>query len=682
MEMRIRHNYKSQQSVKRRVAGVLSFVALAAVLAGAAPQNQRVQPYDSETYGRSSGAHMVLEQGLLIELVGQDTADPRLRVFGGVPGNAAGIMVAGSQIEEPFGQQGVLLVDRDHVQVTGVFDDRGYYEVALSELPPAIDTSTTLYAQGLHEGAFAMGLASTFELSNGVKFYPASYEPESPFVLGDLLPRLPDNRVPEIKGELDSLDLEGTLYTALNSAGDSITLKLGGHLTVGAGANAGGKVNVEVTVERTDDDRYELALDQEAAVTAGVELDANTEAEAALGLGGKQIFSFHSIPAVVRGIWGLALTQACKGMVPPNTGYARELLASAEQARAVANQKLNEVKTRIQGIKSRINRIKAAIRATRAGSYARVRLNMALKTAERALRALNSRFRNLVQYEVDTAAAVEGARQLLQEAMEGAVRITHLMRYMVQAINFLNDHFAAVRVKLGFTAGLEAKLGIPGVSLQNVGAGIGAEVETYATVLFEMPETSGEPVLLTITRHYAGKGKASAGMVVAADVAVERSMALVDRYTLQGGEAVCAAMDVQIATNWRITGGAGVIIAEQIGIGRSVSFSMAQDDLFSAADNIGSNILAGDFMQLLETLAAVEVNLSIQDRIEWGYAGKLGVSGAGNGGGVDGAATWADQGRGLQTGVTVADAVALVLNPEKVQEMAEALGNAFMQVSN
>jgi hypothetical protein len=345
-------------------------------------------------------------------------------------------------------------------------------------------------------------------------------------------------------------------------------------------------------------------------------------------------------------------------------------------------RKLNEVKTRISDVKKRLDRIRAAIRSSRRGSLARARLAMALNTAERVFRTMKSRNRHLVQYEADARAAVEGARQLLQEAAEAAVNAAHLVRYMGQAVRFLSDHYAAARIKVGGTVGLEAKIGIPGVSLQNVGAGIGAEAEAYGTIEFEFPETHGDPVLLTITRHFGAKAQGNAGLVAAADLAVDRAMVLTDRFTLVAGEATPTEKDVQIVTNFNVTGGLGIVIAEQMGIGRSVSMSMTQDELFYAAGNIESGILEGDLMQLLEALADVEVSLSIQDRLEWGYAGKLGISAAGNGGAVDGGATWADQGRLLKTDITVAEAAALVLSHEKVQEAAQALGNAYQQVSN
>ena len=119
-------------------------------------------------------------------------------------------------------------------------------------------------------------------------------------------PVLPDNVLLNVVGDIGQGDIRQALERALNSTGDQIELDIEAGLTVGVFANAGGSVNFQAFIERTDDG-YEVGLGLGQQIEGGVEIVSGVEMAVAAGAGGRVIFLFDSIGDIERALQQMAV---------------------------------------------------------------------------------------------------------------------------------------------------------------------------------------------------------------------------------------------------------------------------------------------------------------------------------------------------------------------------------------
>src|SRR5262245_22611128 len=87
----------------------LAPLALGLALAAGPASGQQVH-LTTETYGQASGDTPGADLGLVLELVDGGTADARLRLFGGMPGHPAAIVVSASKVESAPAPNGAVVL--------------------------------------------------------------------------------------------------------------------------------------------------------------------------------------------------------------------------------------------------------------------------------------------------------------------------------------------------------------------------------------------------------------------------------------------------------------------------------------------------------------------------------------------------------------------------------------------
>lgn len=708
------HDHHNASSLTSRIrAGALALCALTATTltsTTAHATDPEFTPYQGTTYGRASGDVSLPGFGLILELVGGDTPSPRLRLFGGIPGNHASILISGTPTEADDGQGNITLVAGQPALISGRFDGRGRFEMPLEDLDGG-----TYYAQGTQTGAITIDPTDgpVFELSNGLGFAPRT-GPDTTLELTDFLPHLPTDRVPELSAALLTSDIEQAMRTALNSTGDAVTLKLELSGNAGAGANGGGKTEVEVEIKRTAGSRYELTLAREAAVTAGIEAVEGVEANAAVGFGAKMVFRFESIEGCLYGVKGVALALMFPRLAPGKALMESGVVADGFMA---AQTLVNELQARQQLARQQVEQARALLTSLMNGSLADARsgrdrayanylrayyayhgsywktwnLLYDLGRTYAAYAAANVRHAatlvlcNAAQLALTIAeAAEEFVRQLVRDAAQELARLGRIAWTIIQMRPYATDHFIGTEICLNGSIDAEATVGIPGVSLPGVGLGVSGEVKKEQKIRWEYAR-EGRPLHITISRQFEVKGQVKAGAGIAAELTSKMSVELEDVFSIDGNAwPLHTESKATLGSNLDVAGyipvPVGPAISMKRALGRNWSVSMAQGDLLILLARASLPSLLIDPQGAIETIAGTSVEFTLQDRLETGFVGKLGISAGGNGGKLGGSLIWKDQGRKLQVETTIGDAVENLSND--ALEMVAPLAGAAIDILN
>ena len=710
------HNRLAAALHRRIHAGALALgvaITTLVVPVTAAADESEFTPYHATTYGRASGDVPLPGFGLILELVGGDSAQPRLRLFGGIPGNYASILISGESDRVDDGQGNLTLIGGQPVVITGFFDGRGGFELPLEELPAGSGSGEVFFAQGTHCGVINIDPTDgpMLELSNGLSFYPAP-DAETAITLGDFLPQLPENRIQAVRSALDNRDLEQTVREALNSAGDSISLKLDlkGSIGVVPTVPLGGKTQIEVAIKRTEDRRYELTIDREAAATAGVELVDGVEAEAAMGIGCQLVFQFESLPGVMYGVKGIALALMFPLLAPPQLpadgvldGFlaaqaAAEVLQTASQQ---AQARLDEAKHQFFSVmRVRLDQARASYNAAHS-NYLRAYsayYGARWKTAWLLWDLTCSSVANAaawVRYGLATAAynvantavtvaetVAEAARQGVREALEHLARLGRIAWSIRQMRPFAEDHFSGTEVRFASAASLSAVIGIPGVTIQSVGAGVSGEIQVAQKVRWNQAR-NGQARSVITTQHIEVKGQAMAGFGIAGELTNVLGLDLEDTLTETGFGWQHTQSTAKLESNINVAGYLVTplgVLSEQRSLGRIWSVSMPQAELLNLLGEVGYQLLIQDPVGVAASVGSAVVEFAQQDRREAGYSGKFALSAAGTGGGFGGSLIWSDQGRELKLESSIGDALGNLA--KEASELIEPLANAAVGYVN
>lgn len=626
--------------------------------------------YRAETYGRASGTTPLPGIGLVLELVDGDTPSARLRLFGGVPGNPASIVIAQGRASAVDASGARALVAAPSSIVSGNFDWTGYFEVRLNDLPGRDAGGGPWYAQGVHTSAAEIDPARgpIFELSNGLEFFPEPEPGSAPFSLAELGVQLPEHQLQAMQ---DSDGLEAKLHTALNSAGDELVAKLEVEASVAIVAlvNVGGSAELEAKITRREDGRYDVELGADLTAKAGVELAEGVEAKVGQGVGGTRIFRFHSVAGVARGLYGLALALRFPELQPArflaDRGAFDAALAFAErmhERRRAAELALAELErqvwTVVEGRLAVARQREAAARAAylrEKAEFDSCRLHTPASYIELALRYAGYRAAVAARTVADAAstaarAAVEAARQVadaarqeVARALDAVARVGRVVLAIGQTVGFAKDHYVGSELRFDTVGEAEAVLGIPGVKLANVGAGAEAELKVTNALRFEKA-TAQAPRTITICRTYESRGKVYAGYAFGGELEITQQLELVDAFEFGAGAPRWAEHGATLRRDTRISGVAGAIAYQSSGIGRTSELWIAQDELLADAGNLLTLLQDDGLAGAISGLGLAEVGFSIQDRRQDCVGFAAGASIAGYGGSIEGSLEWSDQG--------------------------------------
>lgn len=635
----------------------------------------------AETYGRPSGDVPLEELGLVLELVDPGTPAARLRLFGGLPGHPATIVVSASKAEPAPAASGTLaLVGPALLARSGTFDWSGTFELSLAGLELA--PGQALYAQGVHTGLLDFGRSGALRQgSHGLELRPVLAD-EAPLWFDEWLPHLP--AADDLAG---ARGLAERLQRMLNSEGDAVRLALEIEITVGLGievvdAKAGGKLACEFTVERTAEGLYEVVVGADLAALAGVSAGTGAEvgAEASAGAGAARLFRFHSAPGAARGMLGLVLALRFPELQPGRflagselLGDAGERLAQLCAAAETLQARAAELEAFLRDALERgVARAEAARRASGDGLAAALRAHAAAPWWQRPARwaqvvawqvALAGASANLAVARTARAqgeAAVEAARSALADrqaeilaVVQAAARVGRIAGAIAQLRGWAASHAAGFELRTTSAAEVEAKVKAPVVDLKNLGLAASAELERQYVTRFE-PRAAPGSGRITVVQSLQLERKASVGLVLGGELAHVRRLEVEEVFEVVDGQPRPPQRTLSFTSDASVVGAVGLIVARESGFGRTRSFELSHE----RAGDLASLLAPAD---LGARLAAAEIGFALQDRRQENLDVALAVDVTGNGGGIELELEWADQGRRLARATTLGEGLARVL---------------------
>lgn len=674
--MQIQSRSRSPRVLRASAAGL--GLALLAGAAGA-------QGFSTETFGSASGDVPLRGLGLVLELVDADTEAPRLRLFGGIPGHPATILVSTIPAESPVAgprRTRFLVAGAPHA-FQGTFDARGTFEApvdGLERLPQGL----TVHAQGLHTAILAFSDGPLVQASHGLTFERRTDETAA-LGFDDLLPHLPAQRGLEGVGDLAEL-----LQTALDSAGDSLRLAFEIEVTVGLGievveAKAGGKIELEATVTRTAEGRYEVevAADLAALVGAGAGAGAEVGVEGSGGYGGTRVFSFHSAPGAARGLLGLALALQYPAFQPGKDVAESEAMQRAVERMTELQETLNALREHSAELEAflwevvdarlaeaerfhqRARRdLDAALRALAnaswrelPGSLARVAVRRAVVAASSAgLKAAHAARSQAEAVLAQARERAEARRAELDRLLAAVARVGRVASAVAQLRGYTTDHYTGWELRYGSAGEAEAKLGLPVVDVKGLESSAQAEVGAGIRVRREVAR-DGQPGRTTVFAAYELKSELVGALVAGFELTTVRKLEVAQAFVDAPGGFASAGATVTFGTDTCNLATVGLGLQYEAGVGRAWSVSLS-DSMFLSGEGLATLTSP---TALVERFGAMEVALELQDRRQQNLDFGFSVDVTGNGGGIEIAAEWADQGRLLARSATLAEAIGQVV---------------------
>lgn len=670
-----------QPTITHRIPTFLAGLALLAPLglAAQAPHGSRLT---AETFGSASGDVPLPGLGLVLELVDGHTDQPRLRLFGGVPGHPAAILVAGERAAQagvgPHGTQ--LLLGLNLRTLRGTFDARGMFELPLEGLA-GLPEGSHVYAQGLHTGVLTLADGPLVQASHGIELGRHVDRPE-PLGFDVLLPHLPAERALGSHRGLAEL-----LQDALDSAGDSLRLALEVEASLGLGievvdAKAGGKVSVEFTVTRTEEGLYEVVLGADVAALVGVSGGTGAEAglEGSLGLGGARLYHFHSAPGAARGMLGMTLALAFPDSAPVAEGLLGsggaervselfelldELQGRSLELEAFLRHAIDTQVTIAEAFRDRArSNLVAAKRALAnaawhevPGRFAQVAVrNGQLAAATVLLRAANAAREQASLQLTLLRATLEARRAELDRLVQGLARIGRVVSAVALSRVYATEHFDGEELHVTQAAELEGKLGLPFVDVKGLESSLTGEVQRSMRVRVER-EKANRPMCATLVISSQSALELVAANVQGFELARTRTIELAQSFERRSGHWEAAGASLGLHVDAHALGTFGLGLQSERGVGRAWSVTLSDEQLAAAGGLATSTSVEG----LVARLGAALVEAELQDRRQQNVDFAFSIDVSGNGGGIEIEAEWADQGRRLARTARVAEAVGFVL---------------------
>jgi hypothetical protein len=431
---------------------------------------------------------------------------------------------------------------------------------------------------------------------------------------------LPKNNTVNVVKALSEGNLTKTIDQALNSPGDSMTLSLEGHGSVGAGLNVGIKGGVEAQLTRTADGKYEMSIDKSVALTGGAEVVENVEANVAGGGSVKQIYSYNTPAEAAQGLRSLAITQAAGpgGEIAARVGNLQSKVAQGMTAETSTLGQLNRMGLKGLG-------------------------KAALGPAASLIPGVNKAINN-------------GVDRAMNQANKAAQQVDRITGEVANARNNLNQHLTAVEVKAKGEGSFRAKIGgedftpAAGLSLGNTESGAGGGVSKSTTMRYNLPK-NGKPGSVELTRSYDGRLDVEGRLGGGAGAKLSGGIDLKETYqrTANGFSRTESTATLRMDAKGDVSGGVGASV--NAGIGRSVSIEVDRNALQAAGTQAVREFLNGNPQGVVDALGDTPLTAKWQDRVDLGVNSHVGYSVAGNGGYVDVNGAWSDAGpeRSVQT---------------------------------
>jgi hypothetical protein len=569
--------------------------------------------------------------GLILEHVPAAGGPGSLRLFGGVPGQPAALMVGSAPGIAPGPGGTTRLVADGACVVPGTFDGTGSFSVPLADLPREL-LAGDAYAQGLQAGQLAWGPIPRegHALSQGLHLAPATRTAAAPFDLSDLGSRLPRQRRDELDSAFSGGDLTAFLIAALDSDGDRVAVKLDGdaQVTVYPGVSLGAKAALEAVVARESAGAFSVSVERGVAMLASVGLGDFAGVEGAKGLAGRVVFTFPSAAGAARGVWGLWLAQN----VPAGTTLPelpdRRPLELARQAWGAARAGVATAAARVASARAYVARAGGG----RSGPIAAAARAAALPV----LVAAQAVLRGAQQVEARSFGAMQHARAALEGALAGLWKAQRLLFEVDGARRYALLH--ADGGELTFLATGEFKLCLVGgvVTIQGNDVGFKAGMERAVAVRFGAAR-AGAPVPVEVSLRRTKSLEAWAGLHLGGRAALDRG--LVARLAFEMGQGASAETTQQVSVEadaWarseRTVGLGGPAAAPGVvttsGVGRKVAFTLPLEQVAHVAAAV-----EGDG-GVLDALADVQGDLDLADYRVEGYVARYGLNVAGTGGSI------------------------------------------------
>lgn len=451
---------------------------------------------------------------------------------------------------------------------------------------------------------------------------------------------LPKNRTLEAAQAWAGAQLPKAMRTMLNSDGDALTLHIEGGFSAGLFVNGGAKIEFDTHLARGDEGGtyYEVAIGADVAATAGVELAEGIEGNAALGVGGTTVYRYATLADACRGVEALIIATANDSIVgAPFINKRKAALRAAQKTLGWAKKGLRTLKRATPKFLRKRGWFKRKIR----------RWSRRISNANKTISRLQSYLKQYNRFKSD----VRTARARLRAA-----------RYCRE-------------VRLSIAGSLEASLGVPGLSLEGLGAGVSGEVKGTAAVRI-FPKRSATQDL-EIVRSVESTVELWAAAVIGGELTQQHGITFADSIRLQNGRyARTLASTMTLTTDTGVRGSLGVGIAGKYGVGRSMAFTVQTRDAAAVSQALVRAFLnvrsAGDFNDMIAIAGSLPVEFALQDRYDAGLKMKIGVSGAGNGFNVGGSTFWIDAGVNAVEVMTIAEALGRLQQATLVRQIDAA----------
>ncbi len=460
------------------------------------------------------------------------------------------------------------------------------------------------------------------ELQPGAK--PAGEAPQPDKAQNESVPgALVDfaQRHPEVAQLAAQGKLRETMDATLNSEGDSLTLKLSVQGTTGVGVNGGAGVGSEVKVSRTKDG-YELAVQGEGKGIVGAEVSEGVEASGEASLAVSPKFKFNTAEEAQKGLEALARSGS--------------KLATSPSALL--------------------------------GDLA---MDTAAGAVENGARAAADTVDNVPLIGGPTARALNGMA-------DGAQGVDN-QSTSSEDLNYLRQHLHSVTVQGALAGELAANLGLPGVQLHNLGAGVTGKVQQSQSLEIELgppPAASYDEAVQLSAKAHMGSGTGLAGdasLTVKSHTKAELDRS-VDPMGLLGSKKPVLSTGLKprvtesttsLEVNGRARGVQGLGVSADMGGGLKTTVTVDNLKNAGALDRaLTPEALeaarGGDLKPALNNLGNASVDVKSELYGTSGMNLLAAVSYAGNGGKVEGEARWEDILQTSQmtvTGSQAADAV-------------------------
>ncbi len=662
----------------------LSLLAGLALLAPAATAQQGAA-LRAETFGSASGDVPLPGLGLVLELVDGQAAEPRLRLFGGAPGHPATLLVSTQRSDAPVAgpRNTRFLVGPVVHTIEGSFDGRGIFEVPLAGLADLSDEGR-VYAQGVHTGLLQFLDGPLVQASHGIEL-ARRVEQTDPLGFDDLLPHLPDDR--ELAGFEGLAEL---IQGALDSERDSLRLAIEIDGSVGLGievadVKVGAKIAVEFTVTRTEQDLYEVAVGADLALLAGASVGTGVEAgaEGSQGLGATAIYHFHSAPGAARGVLGMGLALAFPAFSPGGDWLDSDVAQQALEHLAGIYGLLNELEAhsieleaflfgvadaqvaKLQTLHSQaLKNLATAQTALKNAAWHQVPVRVAQVAIQKAIVAASSaavkvatNARAKAQQALDQVRAnLEAKRAEVDAVVQGLARFGRIATAVAQLRPYTVEHFDGEELRGTQALELEAKLGLPFVDVKGLESSVTGTVEKGVHARIER-EKGDRPLRVTLIGSTQKSLELVGASIAGVELARTRTIEIAQTFErgVSGWQAANSSLSWAVDAHALTSVGLGYQVEQ--GVGRAWSVSLS-DEMLLAGGGLES---ISSLETLMESVGTFEVGMELQDRRQKNRDFAFSIDISGNGGGIDIAAEWADQGRRLSRSTTVAEAATFVL---------------------